>query len=543
MVTALWPSSAVENTCDFLVGIVVLRSISRVNTPPSVSMPSDSGVTSSSSTSLTSPCSTPAWIAAPTATTSSGLTPLCGSLPNNCFTTSCTFGMRVMPPTRTTSLISAAVRPASLIACRHGSTVFCTRSSTSASNLARVSFMVRCFGPDASAVMNGRLISVCVVERQLDLGLLGRFLQPLQRELVAAQVDALGLLELVGQIVDQPHVEVFAAQERVAVGGLHLEHAVADLQDGNVEGAAAEVIDRDHAGLLLVEAVGERRRGRLVDDAQHFEAGDLAGVLGGLALGVVEIGRNGDDRLVDLLAEMRLGRLLHLLQDEGGNLRGRIGLAVGLDPGVAVRGLADLVGDELLVLLDHRVVVAAADQPLDREDGLLRIGDRLALGRLADQPLTVIGEGDDRGCGAHALRVLDDAGRLAFHHCDAGIGGAEVDADDLAHGLSSLSRQAGRALDGAHDPTPKINARPPHRASARRLGSYRRGPLRRKDLTASGPVPSAFRTAPGRPRTAPSPAPARASPGPRRPAAGPTGSGRGRARSSPSGGRGPQTMT
>ena len=116
MVTAFWLSSAVENTWLFLVGIVVLRSMRRVNTPPSVSMPSDSGVTSSSSTSLTSPCSTPAWIAAPMATTSSGLTPLCGSLPNNCFTTSWTFGMRVMPPTRTTSSISAAVRPASLSA-------------------------------------------------------------------------------------------------------------------------------------------------------------------------------------------------------------------------------------------------------------------------------------------------------------------------------------------------------------------------------------------------------------------------------------------
>src|SRR3546814_2697084 len=43
----------------------------RVNTPPNVSMPSDSGVTSSSSTSLTSPWSTPAWIAAPIATTRS----------------------------------------------------------------------------------------------------------------------------------------------------------------------------------------------------------------------------------------------------------------------------------------------------------------------------------------------------------------------------------------------------------------------------------------------------------------------------------------
>ena len=76
IVTAVWLSSAVEKVWLFLVGIVVLRSIRRVNTPPSVSMPSDSGVTSSSRTSLTSPFSTPAWIAAPIATTSSGLTPL-----------------------------------------------------------------------------------------------------------------------------------------------------------------------------------------------------------------------------------------------------------------------------------------------------------------------------------------------------------------------------------------------------------------------------------------------------------------------------------
>jgi hypothetical protein len=36
---------------------------------------------------------------------------------------------------------------------RQGSTVFWMRSSTRLSNLARDSFMVRCFGPDASAVM------------------------------------------------------------------------------------------------------------------------------------------------------------------------------------------------------------------------------------------------------------------------------------------------------------------------------------------------------------------------------------------------------
>ncbi len=115
--TCGWVSEAVENVWLLDVGMVVLRSMSRVITPPSVSMPSDSGVTSRSRTSLTSPARTPAWMAAPTATTSSGLTPLLGSLPpKSALTASTTAGMRVMPPTRMTSSISDGLRPASLSA-------------------------------------------------------------------------------------------------------------------------------------------------------------------------------------------------------------------------------------------------------------------------------------------------------------------------------------------------------------------------------------------------------------------------------------------
>lgn len=65
----------------FLVGIVVFLSINFVNTPPYVSIPNESGVTSNNTKSLTSPERTPPWIAAPIATHSSGFIPLSGSFP------------------------------------------------------------------------------------------------------------------------------------------------------------------------------------------------------------------------------------------------------------------------------------------------------------------------------------------------------------------------------------------------------------------------------------------------------------------------------
>ena len=144
--------------------MVVLRSISFVKMAPFVSIPSDSGVTSRSRMSLTSPLSTPAWIAAPMATTSSGLTPLCGSLPISSLTFSCTAGIRVMPPTSTTWSISPGCSPASASAAFVGPTVRSSSSDVSSSSFARVSVRSRCFGPSGVAVTKGRLICVVIVD-------------------------------------------------------------------------------------------------------------------------------------------------------------------------------------------------------------------------------------------------------------------------------------------------------------------------------------------------------------------------------------------
>ncbi len=152
---------------------------------------------------------------------------------------------------------------------------------------------------------------------KLDLRLFRRLLETLQGQLVLLQVDALLLLELVGEIFDQTHVEILATKEGVAISGFDLEHPIADFQNRHVERATAEIVNGDDAGLFLVKAVGERRRRRLIDDAHHLKAGDLAGILGCLTLGIVEIGRHRDHGLRHRLAQMGFRRLLHLHQRIG----------------------------------------------------------------------------------------------------------------------------------------------------------------------------------------------------------------------------------
>ena len=142
------------------VGIVVLRSINVFIRPPIISIPKDNGVTSSNTTSLTSPVITPAWIAAPIATTSSGLTPLCGSFPISFLTASWTAGIRVEPPTKITSSISEVDKPASFNAWRVGSIVFLINESANSSNLERVKLISKCNGPFSPAEMNGNEIWV-----------------------------------------------------------------------------------------------------------------------------------------------------------------------------------------------------------------------------------------------------------------------------------------------------------------------------------------------------------------------------------------------
>ena len=126
---------------------------------------------------------------------------------------------------------------------------------------------------------------------------------------------------------------------RVAVGRLHLKDAVAKFEDRDVERSATKVVDGDLLFLLLVETVGQRCCGWLIDDALYIESRNAAGILRCLSLRVVEVGRHGNHGLGDLLAEERLCIGLQLLQNHCRDFLRRIGSAVNLDLHAVAAGI------------------------------------------------------------------------------------------------------------------------------------------------------------------------------------------------------------
>ena len=245
---------------------------------------------------------------------------------------------------------------------------------------------------------------------QLDLRLLGSLTQTLHCDLIGAQVDAFGLLELVNEVLGDACVEVVAAQTVVARGGQNFDDAVADLQHGHVEGAAAEVVDHDLLiGLFLIQTVGQSSRGRLVDYTLDVETCDAACVLGRLTLCVSEVCGDGDDGIGHGLAEVSLSVGLQLLQNHCGNL---------------LRGVC-------LVVYIHLVI--GAHLALDGGDGAIGVGDGLTLCYLADHTLAGLCEcNDGRSCTC-AFSVGDDYCLAAFHNGNTAVSSTEVYANDFTH--------------------------------------------------------------------------------------------------------------
>ena len=253
---------------------------------------------------------------------------------------------------------------------------------------------------------------------KLLLRLLGSFLQTLQGDLVLAQVNTVLVLHFADEPVDNALVPIVATEVVVARRSLHLDGGeavvvLADLQQGDIEGAAAEIEDQNALVFLaLLQTVGQSCSGRFVDDAQDVQACDCAGVLGRLALCIVEVCRAGDHGVRDRLAQVSFGVALQLHEDLCGNLLRSPFLAVDVNGPVGAH-----------------VALDGADRAID-------VGHSLTLCNLADENLAGLAECHHRRCGACTFSV-HDAGRFtALERCDAGIGGTQINTNCASHTVS-----------------------------------------------------------------------------------------------------------
>src|SRR5581483_11733657 len=101
---------------------------------------------------------------------------------------------------------------------------------------------------------------------KFDFGFFSRFIETLESQSIAAQVDSGFFLELIGKPIDYFLVNIAAAQMRVAVGRFDFNDCISDFQDRNVECSSAKVEYGDFFFLIaLIKAVCQSSRSRLVD--------------------------------------------------------------------------------------------------------------------------------------------------------------------------------------------------------------------------------------------------------------------------------------
>ena len=203
--------------------------------------------------------------------------------------------------------------------------------------------------------------------------------------------SAVGQLNIIGQSDD----------------GLVGRHGQAQLAGG--------VESTDNGVDLSFTGVSQRSSGRLVDDTLDIQAGNGACVLGGLTLAVVEVSRYGDDGFGDFFTQIPFRIALHLFQDHGGNLFRRVVLAI---DGHSVFG---------------------AHVPFDGADGPFRVGYSLAFGQLAYQSFPVFRKANHGRSQPAAFLSGDNRRFAAFHHSDYGVGGPQVNTNNLRHNEFLLS--------------------------------------------------------------------------------------------------------
>ena len=179
----------------------------------------------------------------------------------------------------------------------------------------------------------------------------------------------------------------------VPVSGLDFKDSLTQLQDGNVEGSTTEVINGNNLVFPLVHAIGQRGSRWLVDDTQYLQPGNCTSIFGRLTLRIIEVGGYCNHSLGNALTQSGLCIGSQLLQNHSRYFRWTVFASIQYDTHVTVGSTYDFVGYALDGALNLWIIVFASHEPLNRKNRIFGIRHGLSFRDLANQSLTVLGNG------------------------------------------------------------------------------------------------------------------------------------------------------
>ena len=235
-------------------------------------------------------------------------------------------------------------------------------------------------------------------------------------------------LNVLNRNLYQQVIDVVAAKVGIAVGGEDFKNPLLQLENGDIECAAAQVIHSNHAFFALVEAVRESCSCRFIHQAENFQTGQAPRITSCLPLGVIEVGGHRDDCFRNSGIQSRLGILLQLPQDKRRDLRGGKSLIPERHPNDILAALCNPERKKLEFIAD--IFDPAPHQPLHRIDTALRVVNQLLAGRVAYDELARFSKRNDAGDKFVTVLTGDNLGLSQVHPRNKAIGGAEVNAYD-----------------------------------------------------------------------------------------------------------------
>ncbi|KAK2555370.1 hypothetical protein P5673_023006 [Acropora cervicornis] len=206
----------------------------------------------------------------------------------------------------------------------------------------------------------------------------------------------------------------------VAICCYHFKHTVVNGQQRYIKGSTTKIKHQDILfSLFLVHTISNCSSRGLVNDSHNIETSNGSSILGGLTLGIIEIGRHCDNSMSDFLAKVGFCNFLKEYRREfdaqchnhGTDFFSSKCLLFSFDGDLNMRLLIFFYHRERKVrqiVFNRFIVPCSTDEPLGIKNRIFWIGSELIFCSITDESFAFRCESHVRWSDTISLIVRDD---------------------------------------------------------------------------------------------------------------------------------------